>query len=203
MGLDFTNNDGPTGATHQEVVDHLVINNIPVGVKIYKADGTELTDGTQTSYNTATDSLSEADIKGLTILPTQDFSGTIDLGVIVYAKDTDDDSDSSATVIEARPEVTHTITVKGVVDTSMPSGVQWEEGGSELADNGHLAVKIKNTDVTGDPDAETVFTAADEDTAVDVGMSWNSYENVDHSTTDNLLTLTVMPLAPRSPAAGS
>ncbi|PIE43995.1 MAG: hypothetical protein CSA50_02430, partial [Gammaproteobacteria bacterium] len=184
MGLDFTNNDGPIGATHQEVVDHLVVNNIPAGVKIYKADGTELTDGTQTSYDTATHSLSEADIKGLTILPTQDFSGTIDLDVTVYAKDFDDDTPGANPVIVEQPPKTHTITVKGVVDTSEHSGSQWDEGESELADNGHLAVKIM-LDVTGDPAVETALAAVDEDTAVDVGMSWKSYENVDHSTTDN------------------
>ncbi len=184
MGLDFTNNDGPTGTAKQEVVDHLVISSIPADAKIYNGTSLVFTGNGSNEFNTG--NLSTAEIKGLTILPPQDFSGKINLKVKVYSKDTDDDTSDSTQVTTQDPtEVTHTITVKGVVDTSTGTGANpWTEGDNEASDSGHLYVKIGGTEVTGNSATETHLTGT-EDNPVALGMSWQSYEAKDHSTNDN------------------
>ncbi|PID44735.1 MAG: hypothetical protein CSB48_01055 [Proteobacteria bacterium] len=190
MGLDFENADG-TGATGQEKVDHLVISGIENGIKIYSGDTLVFTGDGNKDFDTnmpeAGAALTTAEIKALTILPTQDFSGTIDIGVKVYSKDFDDDTSGSGQVTTQNPtEVTHTITVNGVVDTSETAGAQlWTEGNNEVGNSGHLYVKINSTEVDGDPGDETIFTT-DEDKAVGLGMDWKSFEDIaPHSTTSD------------------
>ncbi|PIE44488.1 MAG: hypothetical protein CSA50_00100, partial [Gammaproteobacteria bacterium] len=188
MGLDFVNADG-SGATGQEKVGHLVISGIPTGVRIFKADETELTDGTQTSYDTSTASLTIADIKALTLLPPQDFSGKIDLGVKVYSKDYDDDTPGQGEAATQNPtEVTHTITVNGVVDTSATGADQWTEGTAELTqDNGtyqgNLYVTHDGAELKGDATVTPV--SGTEDNSVALELNWNNYESQQHSTGDN------------------
>ncbi len=194
MGLTFTNNDGHpdhTGSTYQEVVDHLIISGIPEGVTIYSGTRVVFTGDGSTEFNTSTPgdggaALTQTEIENLQLLPPQDFSGEIELGVKVYSQDTDDDpADPTQVTTEGTvTAVTHTITVKGVVDTSYNTGTQTEEGAEEINDTGRLYVTIKDvltTDHTAGGFTAPEFQGEEDEACAITGLSWKSYEGVDHS----------------------
>ncbi len=201
MGLEFVNNDGlpdQTGTTNQEVVDHLIISGIPAGVKIYNGTDVVFTGDGSSDFDTSTvgtTGLTQAEIEGLKLLPPQDFSGEIELGVKVYSQDTDDDATDSTQVTTEEPvaEVTHTITVKGVVDTSFSDPDQVTEGDQEVLNTGRLYVTINNT-LTTDPTAggftAPEFQGTEDEACAITGLSWKSYEAEQHGTTDNSETAT-------------
>ncbi len=198
MGLEFVNKDGlptTTGSTYQEVVDHLIISGIPEGVTIYSGNRVVFTGDGSTEFNTSNPkdggaALTPAEIENLQLLPPQDFSGEIELGVKVYSRDTDDDT-ADPTQVTTQGTVTaatHVITVKGVVDTSYNTGTQTEEGAKEIIDKGRLYVTIQdpnnpteNPNLTVNPNFEAPEFRGEEDVACKItGLSWKSYEGVDH-----------------------
>jgi T1SS-143 domain-containing protein len=158
-----------------ETLKTVTISNIPLGAKLYNADGSiELTDGTVTSYTVPGDVNADTYSGSFRILPPKDSNTDINLTVTV----TEIESDSGASL--ATNSATVKIDVIGVVDTV--------EGDDDYDDSGRLYVEIDNTLTTG---ATTTF-STDEDTSVDLGIKLNSYENLNNGTTDSSEKITVV-----------
>ena len=177
LGINYTNNDPGS-----ESVVKAVISGVPDGGKLYKADGTLLFTGDGVStYDTSTDGLTQSDIEGLKILPPQDDNTDFSLTITTHTQDVDEGG-GQATATNNFDTIVQ-IKVSGIVDTSDATGPNpWDESAQELADNGNLYVEINNLAVDGDPGDETVFANMDEDSLIDLGMTFESFEARDHAT---------------------
>jgi hypothetical protein len=139
-----------------ESVDYVVIKNIPVGAKLFKADGTTGLTITNGEYYSNTDNLTKAEIEGLKILPPKDSNVDFDLKIDLHVKDTDPDTGE---VVEGMTGTfTVPVEVLGVVD---------------LVD-GKLNVEINGKNIAAqDYDAEIT---TNEDVIVNLGLKVGTHE---------------------------
>jgi len=174
LNLVFTINDA------SESVTTLTIAGIPDGAKIYDStDGNVLYTSTGPGHDTyiATiagansfpGTITMAEAQALKILPPKDSNADFTLSITADTKDNDDGGGQPFVTGTATASVN--IVVKGVVDTSL--------GDLDTADAGRLKTFIngvQTVDVNADKIGDEVLLSGNEDSEINLGMSWLTYE---------------------------
>ncbi|NLM17080.1 MAG: hypothetical protein GX221_05115, partial [Candidatus Riflebacteria bacterium] len=192
-----------------EYVSGIEIKNIPEGAKLFEKNGDGYTELSQTDGTWKIDQQTKEDMLELLgnptegkegrlyLLPAQDDNTDLNLEYKLQCVDIDDDYLTDPTVIDDPHNVNDTdkvskvsiewtevrkmpVEVKGVVDLSVP---YTPDVADPRATVGRLYTEIANAQTLERTDGGPCL-EVNEDEILDLGLSFKSYENINHSTND-------------------